>query len=158
MMGKRNIQQTKIVFHCVLLAMLTGFAAGCAREAPDPAQLRATETALIQSTVADPARAQKLLALLDERDRLIDETSEMLRQYRREMKAANADYDITRDVIVEMIDYYNLERAREQLRFIDLIKQMKATTTAAEWKVIAAFQLDNFNPRQLVYGRRSGIL
>lgn len=143
---------------CLLFTFFICVAVGCAKQAPDPAQLRADETTLVQSTVVDDARAERLLVLLEERDRLIKETTEMLRQYRREMKVLNADYDASREVIVEMIDYYNRERAKNLLRFIELIKQMKATTNAGEWKVIAEFQLGNFNPRQLIYGRASGSL
>jgi hypothetical protein len=137
----------------VLLAIIT---AGCSKQAPDPAQLRADETTLIQATVADPARAERLLTLLDERDRLVEETVAMLRQYRREMKTLNADYDASRDVVIEIIDYYNRERAQKQLRFIDLVTQMKRATTAEEWAVIAEFELEYFNPRQLIYQRSAG--
>jgi len=34
--------------------------------------------------------------------------------------------------------------------------EMKAATTAAEWKVLAEFQLASFNARQLVYGNAAG--
>jgi len=135
-----------------LILLLFAFSiSACAVQAPDPEQLRSDEIALVQSTVADPARAEQLLALIDERDRLVAATRAMLEQYRREMKAANADYDASRDVIVEMIDYYNRERARKQLAFIELITKMKRTTTADEWYAIADFQLENFNPRKLIY-------
>jgi len=141
---------------CLLFAFFIGVAVGCAKQTPGPAQLRADETTLVQSTMTDPARAERLLALLDERDRLIEETIEMLQQYRRELRAINADYDARREIIIEMVDQYNLDRAQKQLRFIDLITKMKATTTADEWKVIAEFQLDNFKARQLVFGRVKG--
>ena len=141
---------------CLLLAFFIGVAVGCAKQAPDPAQLRADETTLVQSTVVDDARAERLLALLDERDGLIEETIEMLRQYRRELRAINADYDASREIIIEMVDEYNRDRAQKQLRFIDLISKMKVTTTADEWKVIAEFQLDNFKARQLIFGRVKG--
>ena len=124
---------------------------GCARPPADPAQWHADEAALVLSTVSDPESAQQLLALIDQRDRLVDETRAMLAQYRREMKAVNADYDTSREVIVEMIDYYNRDRAKKQLAFIDLITKMKRATTADEWAVIADFQLRNFNPRELIY-------
>ncbi len=139
-----------------LLLIFAFLVLGCTKEGPDPAQLRANETALIRATVADPARTERLLGLLEERDRLLEETTEMLRQYRLELKAINADYDASREIIVEMIDYYNRDRALKQLRFIELISDMKATTTAVEWKVIAKFQLGNFNPRQLVFDRATG--
>ncbi len=138
------------------LLFLAVSAAGCVKQAPDPAQLRADEVTLVQSTVTDPARAERLLALLGERDRLVDETAALMRQYRREMGALNADYDASRDVVVEIIDYYNRERARKQLRFIDLVTQMKRATTAVEWSIIADFELEYFNPRQLIYRPLAG--
>lgn len=125
--------------------------AACAVQAPDPERLRTDEIALVHSTVADPVRAAQLLALIDERDRLVAETRAMLAQYRREMQAVNADYDASRDVVIEMIDYYNRERARKQLAFIELITKMKRTTSADEWSAIADFQLENYNPRKLIY-------
>lgn len=138
------------------LFILIALVYGCTKSPPDPVQMRADETTLIQATVADSARADRLLGLLEERDDLIEEATVMLQQYRRDLKAINADYDARREIIVEMIDYYNRERAQKQLRFIELISDMKAATTAAEWEVIAEFQLDNFNARQLVYGRATG--
>ena len=142
----------------IVLVLLVIIAPGCSKQAPDPAQLRADETTLIQATVTDPARAERLLGLLEERDRLIEETTAMLQQYRRELKAINADYDASREIVIEMVDQYNRDRAQKQLRFIDLIAQMKAATTAAEWQVIAEFQLGNFKARQLLRGERSDML
>lgn len=126
-------------------------ALGCSKEPPSQAQQSVNEVTLVQATITDPQRAERLLALLDERDRLIEENAAMLRQYKREMKALNADFDAQRDVVVEIIDYYNRERALKQLRFIDLIEQMKRATTAEEWAVIADFQLQGFKARQLLY-------
>ena len=129
---------------------------GCSRPAPDPVQMRTSETALIQATVTDPVRVESLLALMQERDRLVEETVTMMKQYRRELKSLNADYDSSRKIMIEMIDYYNRERAQKLLRFIELIAKMKAATNAEEWRVIAEFQLDYFNPRQLIYSRSAG--
>ena len=128
---------------CLLLA-------GCNKPPPDPAQLRASEKTLIQATVADPARAARLLELIDQRERLADETLAMQQEFRREMHLLNADYAARREVVVEIIDVYNGERAARQLRFIELITAMKRATTAAEWRIIADFQLRNTDPRQLL--------
>lgn len=140
----------------LLLTFIICVAAGCAKQAPDPAQMRADETTLIQATVTDPARTERLLGLLEERDRLIEEASAMLQQYRRELKTVNADYDASREIVIEMVDQYNRDRARKQLQFIDLITKMKATTSVDEWKVIAEFQLDRFDARQVIFGRSKG--
>ena len=148
-MSKRHLTLRSIKTWTLLLPLVS--MTGCALPPADPAQLRADETALVQATVAEPARAQRLLELIEQRDRLVDETRALLARYRREMKAVNADYDSSREVVVEMIDYYNRDRAKKQLAFIDLISKMKRTTTADEWAVIADFQLRRFNPRELLY-------
>ena len=106
--------------------------------------------------MADPARAEKLLTLLEDRDRLIDDIAAMLHQYRGELQALNADYDVNRERAVEMLDYYNRDRAQKQLAFIGLLNAMKRATTAAEWQVVARFQLDHFNPHALVYAPAPG--
>ncbi len=139
-----------------ILLLLAWVSPGCVKQAPDAEQFRADETRLVKATVADAARAERLLALFEERDRLIEETGALLRQYRREFKAINAEYDTGREVHIEMVDYYNRGRAQKQLRFIELITQMKAATSATEWRVIAEFQLDNFDPRRQLFGRIAG--
>ncbi len=67
-----------------------------------------------------------------------------------------ADYDVNRELAVEMLDYYNRDRAQKQLAFIGLLNAMKRATTAAEWQVVARFQLDHFNPHALVYAPAPG--
>jgi len=125
----------------ILLALFIFCATGCAKQAPDLAKLRADETTLVHATVVDPARATRFLELLKQRDQLIEETTVMMQQYQRELKSINADYDANREIIVEMIDYYNRDRGQKQLRFIKLIAKMKSITTATEWQIIAEFQL-----------------
>ena len=140
----------------ILLAIFILGATGCAKQSPDLAQLRADEIDLVQSTVVDPVRATRFLELLEQRDQLIAETTVMMQQYRRELKSINADYYANRKIIVEMIDYFNRDRGQIQIRFIKLIAEMKSTTTAAEWKIIAEYQLGNFKPRQLLYASTKG--
>jgi hypothetical protein len=141
--------------YCLLLVLI-GLIIGCAKEAPSLAQLRIDETTLVRATVVDRARAAHFLELLEERDQLIEETTVMVQQYRQKLKSVNANYDANSETIVEVVDDYNRSRGQNQLRFIKLIANMKATTTAAEWQVIAKYHLDNFNMRQLVRTRATG--
>ena len=134
-----------------ILLLTSVVVTGCAMQSVDPVQRQAEETSLVQATVTDPARSERLLALFDQRNRLIDESRDLLSQYRREMRAINADYDASRDVIVEMIDYYNRDRAQLLLRFIDLLTKMKRVTSADEWTTIAGYQQQVFDARGLVY-------
>ncbi len=146
----------KAAFFLTAVLTLAATASGCARVSPDPAELRTAEVDLVESTITDPARAERMLQLIGQRDQLVAETRVMLEQYRREMAALNADYGARREVVVEIIDVYNRERADIQLRFIDLINEMKRATTSAEWKVIAGFQLEYFDPRRMVYRQAAG--
>ena len=91
--------------------------------------VRADEIALVQTTMADSARAERLIGLLQERDRLMDESTAMLRRYRRELLALNADYDSSSESISERVAVFDRERMQMQDRLIELIVQMKATTT-----------------------------
>jgi len=120
--------------------------------------VRADEIALVQTTMADSARAERLIGLLQERDRLMDESTAMLRRYRRELLALNADYDSSSESISERVAVFDRERMQMQDRLIELIVQMKATTTVEEWEVIAEFQLSNFKSRQQIYNRARGLI
>ena len=152
------------LFWIVLAVVMvpTLLAAACALQpaTPDPAQVEARvaefreeERALILETVADSGRAERLLTLLDERDRLIGDSTRAIRDHRGRMARLNADYHAPREQFDALLAAYNEQRSRMQLRFVDVIGRMKAETTAAEWKVIARFQLKNLNPRRLVYGQ-----
>lgn len=128
--------------------------------APDPAEMekriadfREEERALVRETVADSERAERLLTLLDERDRLIAESTRAIRDHRERVARLNADYHASREQFDALFADYNEQRSRMQLRFVGVIDRMKAETKAAEWKVIARYQLKNLDPRKLIYGR-----
>lgn len=135
-------------------------AVGCASrsQAPDPDKLQAQIDAthaefreLIASEVDDEARANALAALIDERDRSISEYSEVVQRYSIAMKALNADYSSTREEFDSLIRDYNRDRRAHQVKFVDLIGEMKATTTEEEWKALAKFELKELNPRTMSY-------
>ncbi len=114
--------------------------AGCGKPPPDPTQRRADEITLIRQVLTDPERADRLLGLIEQRDLQAEETRAMRAKFRREMRLLNADFDARREVLVEIIDVFNRERAAELLRYIELVTAMKATSTATEWQAIANFQ------------------
>ena len=128
---------------------------GCLNPVAAPIHSQTDVSELVRSTISDPARAKKTLALLEQRDRLIDETAAMIRQYRTELHALKSNHDAKREIAVEMLDYYNLERAQKQHRFVDLIMAMKSATSESEWKVIAQLELENFDPTEMVHNRHN---
>ena len=131
-------------------------------EAPDPikvqeeiAEYRNQELELVRITVADHDRADRLIQLLGERDRLISDHTKEINVYREQISALNADYNAKREIFDTLMAGYNNQRATAQKELIALIGAMKKETKAEEWKIISKFQLKRLHPRQLSYGQAS---
>ena len=147
------------------MVLLAAVASGCAlrKGPPDPAKVqqkisaaKEAERALVERTVTDADRAARLAELLAERDRIVDAHGDAVAAYRERMRALNADYDTTDEELAEAVTEYNVQRFGLQTELAELIAEMKATTTAAEWKAIAKYELKKLDPRQLVYGPAGG--
>ncbi|MDH3743653.1 MAG: hypothetical protein OES47_00965 [Acidobacteriota bacterium] len=130
---------------------------------PDPAKVQrkmnATlegEKALIRSTVSNSENADKLIALLADRDRLVAEQAETVGAYRDRMKALNADYSANRSDFDQAVADYNGDRMRLQGELVALIDAMKKETTADEWKAVSKYQLKKLNPREMAYKEAGG--
>lgn len=143
----------------VLLAIVLLPSCATLNQPPDPAKVRAQiaeyrqqEIELIRDTVSDPARVERLMGLLAQRDRLVEEHAKRVIEYRARMATLAADYDARREDFEALLAGFNRDRASAQRETIDLVAAMKGTTTADEWKVISRFQLKRLDPRELVYG------
>jgi len=130
---------------------------------PDPAkvQQRMTATldgekAMIQSMIADAERAESLIGLLAERDRLVAEHGELVQAYRKQMADLNADYNAERQDFEQAIAAYNTEREASQREQAELIEAMKHEATAEEWKAVAKYQVKKLNPRDLAHDAAGG--
>jgi hypothetical protein len=151
------------VSRSVLIAAVAVVALGllsCASlmQPPDPvkvqrqiAEAREQEIELVRATVADPERAQRLLGLLAERDRLVEEHARRVVEHREKIALLAADYDARREDFEVLLARFNKQRESAQRETVDLVAAMKAATTAEEWKVISRFQLKRLEPRKLVY-------
>ena len=135
--------------------------ASCAtlRQAPDPAKVQAQiaayreqEIALVHATVADPGRAERLIMLLAERDRLAAEYAKRISEHRERLAALAADYDAGREDFEALLSAFNRRRAAAQRESIELVAAMKAATTADEWDTISEFQFERLDLRTLSYG------
>ena len=130
---------------------------------PDPAKVQEKLTAtldgekeLIRTTVASAERADNLVALLDERNRLVAELAETVRAHRERVTALMADYGAERDSFDEAILGFNKERSEAQRQIVELVDAMKKETTAEEWKVVAKYEIKQLNPRELAYKQAGG--
>ncbi|MEJ2297737.1 MAG: hypothetical protein P8X94_04390 [Woeseiaceae bacterium] len=135
--------------------------AACAsfRSAPDPAQIereiaasKAAELELVRTTISDPARTERFIDLLAQREQLLKRFVGQIIDHRKRMIELNADYHAERGDFEAQLADYNRKRAIAQQDLVQLITAMKQTTTADEWSEIAAFQLDRLSPRHLAYG------
>ena len=159
---RRAIHHPGVTLATLAFAVL---ASGCAlrKGPPDPAKVqqkitaaKEAERALVERTVADADRAARLAELLTERDRIVAEHGDAVAAYRERMRALNADYDTTAEQLAEAVTAYNTQRFGLQTELAELIAEMKATTTAVEWKAIARYELKKLEPRELVYGPAGG--
>jgi hypothetical protein len=133
------------------------------KKAPDPvkvqakiAEYRSQELDLVRATVLDEDRAERLIELLADRDRMIANYTKVINTHREEMTALNADYNAQRESFDLALNGYNDQRATAQEGFISLLKAMKEETTAEEWKTISKFQIKRLEPRSLTYNQPSG--
>lgn len=124
----------------ILLAYL---AQACAKDVKDPAELLDRERALVRSTIDDSDRAERFVELLDERDQLISEQAEILQRYRQELQALNLDYQAERQSVNRLVAEFREQTTETASQYLSQITALKALTTAEEWKIIAAYQLDN---------------
>jgi len=156
-------RKTPAAVAVALMALL--FSPGCAQRKgpPDPAKVQQkmaatldAERELVRSTVADTGRADRLVELLAQRDRLVAEQAERIVRYRERMLALSADYDAERADFEEAAGVYNTERREWQRQVAELLAAMKNETTAEEWKTIAKYQHKKLNPRELAYGNARG--
>jgi len=142
----------------IAMAMLLLPACVLRKEASDPvmlqeqiAEYRNRELELVRTTVPDPARANRLIALLAERDRMIADNAKAIAEYRKRMTALNADYDAERASFDALVAGYNDLRKAAQIQFVALIAAMKKETTAEEWKILSKYQLSRLDLRKLIY-------
>ena len=143
---------TMIAAACVLAACTSQ------QESPDPVAVQqeiaanlANEADLVRSTVSDTDRANRVVGLLRERDRVISRHVKELVTYRQDMAILNDDYDAKRESFDQLLSAYNTEREAAQKELLGIITAMKKQTTAKEWQVISKYQLKRLHPRQNVY-------
>lgn len=138
---------------------------GCAlrKGPPDPAKVQQkivaakdAERALVERTVNDAERAARMVELLGDRDRIVAAHADAVVAYRGRMRELNADYDTTTEQLAAAVTEYNEQRFGLQTELAELVAEMKAATTAEEWKAIAKYELKKLEPRELIYGPAGG--
>ena len=110
---------------------------------------RAEELELVRSTIAGRERIDAFIALLQERDELLDSYARGVAVHREKLAGLTADYDASRADFDALLEEFNRRREAGQRELVELIYRMKQATTAGEWETIAAFQTENLDLRRL---------
>ena len=128
----------------LMLALTT--AAGCSSkheltpEQQAPADVTAYE-AQIHKIVPDPARADQLVALTNEFQRLATESIASVKGYRAKVTALNSDYDATRQDYEALFSQQDARREAFIKKASSLRERMAALTTDSEWEELKKARL-----------------
>lgn len=127
---------------CTILAtalFAIGLLAGC--KAPTP--LEATTSAvdetrmLIKEHVADEAKAEQLIALVDQLEKDLLAYREIRAAHDQALCAKNADYDATREDLEKLYDAYNKDTRAIGMQIALTDSAMKKLSTPEEWALIS---------------------
>lgn len=106
---------------------------------PDPAvQLRAG----IQEFVADPDRASKMLAAVDEIETAITELNSLIAGERASLRALLLDHGSSRSAVDASLAEFNANHESLARRCLTAHAALKAEATAAEWKKLRKLELE----------------
>jgi hypothetical protein len=121
------------------LTLALAIVSGCSSKPPlspeqqAQADLTAYEAELRKVVIADPVRADKLMALTNEFQKLLQDTVTHVSSYRAKAVALNANYDATRADYDSLFNQQDAAREAFMQKATALREQMAALITDAEW-------------------------
>ncbi len=116
---------------CVLLMT------GCAHKPEAPPQQTVDRKALVYKEVADPARAEKIVALMDKLEAEMKLQSEINKQGQQTILMLNTGYDTTSEQLQKQMDVIQTSRSQNRQKILDTYFQIKALMTRQEWEAIS---------------------
>lgn len=129
----------------VALALALVAVGGCSSKPLTPEQqaqedLKAYE-AQVRKVVADPTRADQLVALANEFQQHVRQSADILGDYPAKVAALDADYEATRKDYEVLFSEQNARREELLKKFGALRERMTALTTDAEWEELKKARL-----------------
>jgi len=128
-----------------LVAALATFAACASKPKPTLEQRAETEIqafkAQIQKTVTDPARADRLVAAVDDWEQVVRQAAGMAQDYRAKVQALDADYGATRAEYAALFRQHDAQRAALIQQAVALRSQMTSLTNDSEWEQLKQARL-----------------
>ena len=130
------------------LALALAAVAGCSSKHLTPEQQAQADVeayeAQIRKVVADPARADQLVALTNEFQQQMRESAAILRDYRAKVAALNSNYEATREDFEVLFSQQDAHREALLREVAALREQIAAIMTDSEWE-----ELKKANQRML---------
>ncbi len=135
-MSNRMVKRTGHVWG---VAAIMGFLlmAGCAHKQAAPPQETVNLKELVHREIADPVRAEKILALMEQVDAGINAQWAMNQQAEQDFMMLNADYNSTPEQFQRHMESVKASRDRNRQVIMDAYFQVKALTTQKEWDAIS---------------------
>ena len=127
-----------VLVSAALLVPAIALWAGSKDEQDPAAELRAG----IQDVVADPARASKMLAAVDEIETVIGELNSLIADERASLRALLLDHGSSRAVVDASLNEFNAKHESLARRCLTAHAALKAEATAAEWKKLRKLELE----------------
>jgi len=129
----------------MLLALTLAAVPGCSSKPLSPEQQAQADLAAcdaqIRKVVADSARADQLVALTDELNKLGWQSIAHVNDYRAKVAALNSNYDATREDFEALIKEQDAVRETLLKKGLALREQMATLTTDAEWEQLKSARL-----------------
>lgn len=111
--------------------------AGCAHKPDAPPQKAESLQDLVHKEISDPARSEKILALMEQMDARIKLQQEMNQQAQQVFIMLNADYETTPEQLQKHLDSAKVSRDKNRQKIMDYYFQIKALTTQQEWEALS---------------------
>ncbi|HWR68104.1 MAG TPA: hypothetical protein VN416_03710 [Desulfomonilia bacterium] len=118
----------------VVLLLMTG----CAHKQPQDMQN------LVHKEISDPARAEKILALMDQMEDGINFQKMIVQDTQKQFMRLNGDYNTTPEQIQELLDGTKESREKNRQKIMDAFFQIQALTTPQEWEALSKVEIQNY--------------
>ena len=134
-----RLSRTLAALAWAALLVPVGLASAGSKENKDPvADLRSG----IKDVVADPARASKMLAAVDEIETVIGELKSLIADERASLRALLLDHGSSRAAVDASLTEFNAKHESLARRCLTAHAALKAEATAAEWKKLRKLELE----------------
>ena len=135
-----RLPRAALLLPCAFAVTLAAAVAGCGGSKPTKEQVIASYgqelREAVSTKVADEPRKARMLAILDQLDRLNRRFTQETRDFVESYRELNADYDATRPAFDRLFSDYSAKRVKARSEVLDLHFQLASLATADEWGTI----------------------